>query len=334
MRRIASIIAACTVLLAAVIVCAAAPAPPTKATAATGSAGASKSAASATPTAKAPTPVLIAWRPLSAKYDMAAALKEAAGAQCSVMIFFTADWCQPCRLMDAGTFTKRGVAQYINKNFVPIRIDDSKDTSPVTTRYSVTAYPSVLFIGPGDDPLHMVVGPRPAAEFYPILQQVEALPRLMDAQRKKPDDLEANFAIGNAFATLEHLKRAEPYLKRAVELARKAGGSPRLSQAALLAATAPLEDGDADQVIRNVDQWLIEFRTAPEAPLAIFMEGTIRFKEGKYELARSYFDRIRKEFPKSPKAFEADQAIETIDGILKSKAGATSPTPTAAAPRL
>ena len=79
-------------------------------------------------------------------------------------------------------------------------------------------------------------------------------------------------------------------------------------------------DGDADLVIKNVDRWLVEFKDAPEAPVAIFLQGTIRFKAGKYEEARGYFERVLKEYSKTAKAMEAEQAIQAIDGRLKLKA--------------
>jgi tetratricopeptide (TPR) repeat protein len=279
---------------------------------------AKSAATAATPTGtaaeKAPPPVLINWRK-----DLAAARKEAVDSGGILFYFFSADWCQACRIMEHSTFVNRAIAQYINTKFIPVRIDDSKDTSQTTTKYQVTVYPSILFVGPGDDPLHMMVGPWTASELYPIMLQVEALPTLIEAQKKKPDDLEANFAVGDALAKLEHLKRAEPYLKRAAGLAPK-NENGRLSQARLYLALVPIEDGDTDRTIKNIDQWLLDFKDAPEVVTAIFFQGAILFKEGKYDAARPYFERIRKEFPKHPKAFDADQAIAEIDARLKFKA--------------
>ena len=149
-----------------------------------------------------------------------------------------------------------------------------------------------------------------------FLQQVEALPPLIEAQKKAPDDLEANFGLGNALAILNQMRRGEPYLKRAVELAPK-NENGRLSQARLLLAVVPLEDGDSALALKNIEYWLREFRNAPEAPVAIFYQGTILFQDGKLNEARVYFERLRKEYPKHPKAYDADKAIEAIDRRLK-----------------
>jgi len=260
--------------------------------------------------AKTP-PIQIAWRK-----DLDAARKEAAQTGGSVLIFFHADWCQPCRLMDRGTFANPAVAQFVLRHFIPVKVDDSRETSPITTKYQVRLYPTLLFLGAGGEPLHIVLGPRTPAEIYPILQQVEALPPLIEAQKKAPDDLEANFGLGNALAILNQMRRGEPYLKRAVELAPK-NENGRLSQARLLLAVVPLEDGDSALALKNIEYWLREFRNAPEAPVAIFYQGTILFQDGKLNEARVYFERLRKEYPKHPKAYDADKAIEAIDRRLK-----------------
>lgn len=264
-------------------------------------------------TGKVP-PIAIAWRK-----DLDSALQESARTARPVVIFFYADWSQPCRWMDRGTFASPAVAQYVLRNFIPVKVDDSADTSPVTAKYQVRVYPTLLFLAPTGEPLHIVLGPRTAAEAYPILEKVAALPRLITAQQKAPDDLEANFQLGNAFAVLNQLKRAEPYLRRAAELAPKNEGG-RLSQSRLLLAIVPLEDGDSALAMRNIDAWLREFPQAPEVPTAMYYQGTILFQDGRLQDARRYFDRLRIEFPKHPKAYEADKAIEAIDARLKLQA--------------
>jgi thiol-disulfide isomerase/thioredoxin len=289
--------------------------------------------APAAPPQKQEPSIPIAWRK-----DLESARQEAARTGQVVLIFFTADWCAPCRLMAEGTFTVRGVAQYMVQNFVPVKVDDSKDSSPITAKYQVRVYPTVLFLAPSGEPLHMVVEPRPPAEFYLLLKKVAALPTLIEAQKRAPDDLEANFAVGNAFATLEplnslapaaQLKKAEPYLKRAAELAPN-NENGRLSQARLILALVPLADGDSALAMRGIERYLRDFGNAPEAPVAIFYQGTIQFQDGRLRDARSYFERVRTEYPKHPQAYAADKAIEAIDARLKLQAEAAKPPPQAA----
>lgn len=39
------------------------------------------------------------------------------------MIFFTADWCSPCRIMKRQVFADHEVMEAINSNVVPVEID-------------------------------------------------------------------------------------------------------------------------------------------------------------------------------------------------------------------
>ena len=255
----------------------------------------------------------VAWRT-----DLAAAKDEAARIGRCVLVFFHADWSQPCRWMRDGTFASPTVAQTVNRGFLPVKVDDSAGTSPATKAYKVRVYPTVLFLDPGGKPLHMVLGPRPPAKFAPLLEQVAELPKLMVARKHKPNDLEANFALGNAFAMLNQLKRGAPYLERAAELAPK-NENGRLSQARLILAVVPLEDGQSAQALKNIEAYLAEFKDAPEVPVAIWYQGTILFQDGRPEEAREYFVKILRQFPTHRKAYEADKAIEAIEARLKAK---------------
>jgi protein disulfide-isomerase len=259
--------------------------------------------------------VRIDWRT-----DLAVALAEAAKTGRPVLIYFHADWCQPCRLMDGTTFVNRAVAAYIGQHFIPVKVDDTKDTSPVSKKYDVRIYPSLLLLSAAAEPLHMVLFPRTAAELYPILEKMTALAVAIEAQKRAPEDLEANFRLGEAWAGLDHFRRAEPHLARVVQRdPRNERG--RLVQARLMLAVVPLEDGDSAQAIKNLRQFIEEFKDLPQAPTALYAIGAILMQDGKLQEARRVFEDVRTRFRKDAKAYEADKAIETIDARLKAGAG-------------
>jgi tetratricopeptide (TPR) repeat protein len=274
--------------------------------------------------ANLPEPARIAWRTSAAE-----ALKEAAKADRLVLLAFLADWSQPCAMMGRGTFGSKPVALAIERHFIPVRIDDSKNLSPTSQTYHVRVYPTVLFLTAAGDVLLTVEGTRTPKDFQPILEQVVVLPGLMAAQKEKPDDLEANFALGNGLALLNQVSRAAPYLERAAQLdADNRRG--RRSQARLILALAPLEEGDSAAALRLLKQFEVDFKGDPQVPTAVFFQGAVLFQDGKLEEAREVFVRMQKEFPKHPKTYDADKAILAIDGRLKyrkrmEETGAASP---------
>ena len=279
-------------------------------------------AVAAAPTAPTATPgqpakppaepvVRIDWRT-----DLDAALREAVSRDHPVLIYFHADWCEPCRLMDGYTFANRALAYLVGKDFVPVKVDDSKEAGPVSKKYGVRIYPSILVLSKTGEPLHMVLFPRTAAELHPILQKVAALPRLIEQQAQAPDDLEANFRLGEAWANLDHLHRAEPYLARVVQMdPRNERG--HLADARLMLAIVPLEDGNAAQALKNLRQFMEDFKDAPQAPTALYAMGAILMQDGKFQEARKVFDDVRTRFPRHEKAYQADKAIDAIDARLK-----------------
>jgi tetratricopeptide (TPR) repeat protein len=248
--------------------------------------------------------------------DLDSALKEAAASDRVVLIYFYADWCQPCEWMDRGCFGNKPMVTFISRHFIPLRVDDSKETSLVSRKFGIRVYPSVLFLLPSGETLHLAIGPHTPDAFANLLNQIRLFPELVRDQKKAPDDLEANFALGNAFAMLNQLHRAAPYLERAAELdpENKHG---RRSQAKLILATVPLEDGNAAATLDNLGMYLLDFSDAPEVPTAMYYVGTVFYGEKRYGEAREAFAELQKRFPRHPITYKADKAIEHIDGLLR-----------------
>lgn len=269
--------------------------------------------------------------------DLDSALKEAAASDRVVLIYFYADWCQPCEWMNRGCFGNKPMVTFISRHFIPLRVDDTEETSPVSQRFGIRVYPSVLFLLPTGETLHFAIGPRTPNAFANLLNQIRLFPELMRDQKKAPNDLEANFALGNAFAMLNELHRAAPFLERAAELDpdNKHG---RRSQAKLILALVPIEDGDSAATLDNLTTYLLDFPNAPEVPTAMYYVGTALYGEKRYGEAREAFVELQKRFPQHPMTYKADKAIEHIDGLLRAaddgrpKAPGTEPEPKHAPP--
>ena len=116
------------------------------------------------------------------------------------LLYFTADWCGPCRLLKSQVFAKPRVAEAIHARFSAYRIDQSRP-SPEQVRlaqaYAVHTIPTLLIVDEDGTPLGRLnrvveaeeflewldrgwdrwqgARPQPAAG-YPVLTQNQPLP--------------------------------------------------------------------------------------------------------------------------------------------------------------
>lgn len=70
-----------------------------------------------------------------------------------LLLDFTADWCQPCHVLDAEVFRNPEMAAEINARFIAVRVVDRRqeegsnrpDVEALQRRYSVRGFPTVVF---------------------------------------------------------------------------------------------------------------------------------------------------------------------------------------------
>ena len=78
---------------------------------------------------------------------LAEALDRAKAEDKLVFLDFYTSWCLPCKLMDEDVFTDRQFGDYMNANFVSIKIDAEAGNGPnLAALYGVQAYPTLLFL--------------------------------------------------------------------------------------------------------------------------------------------------------------------------------------------
>ena len=74
-----------------------------------------------------------------------------------VFLHFYADWCGFCRKMAKTTFKNMALIDYLNENFMPIRVNT--DTEPQTAgNYGVTGLPFSVFLTEMGEPIFSVPG--------------------------------------------------------------------------------------------------------------------------------------------------------------------------------
>jgi len=64
-----------------------------------------------------------------------------------VLLSIHAVWCYWCHVMDDTTYSDVDIAEYINENFIPIRVDNDHQPD-INTRYNVGGWPSTVFLTP------------------------------------------------------------------------------------------------------------------------------------------------------------------------------------------
>jgi thiol:disulfide interchange protein DsbD len=92
-----------------------------------------------------------------------------------VIIDFYADWCIPCKELDALTFSDPKVIE-ISKKFITLKADMTKSLSPEVSalreKYKVVGVPTVLILDQKGNEVNRITGFLNAEEFYKILSSI------------------------------------------------------------------------------------------------------------------------------------------------------------------
>jgi len=91
--------------------------------------------------------------------DIASAREVAAESGKPVMLFFTATWCVPCRIMKREVFADAEVIKAINAQVVPVMVyADSPGGEEAFSQYNVEGTPITIFTDPQGTVLDYAVG--------------------------------------------------------------------------------------------------------------------------------------------------------------------------------
>ncbi len=103
--------------------------------------------------------------------NFANAQEQATGSQKQIILFFTGDWCVPCRIMKRNVWADDQVTAIVNKSFIPVSIDvDLPENSELADRYNIGGTPITLVVDAQGDALGWRVGGIDKAQFLDLIQ--------------------------------------------------------------------------------------------------------------------------------------------------------------------
>ncbi len=102
-----------------------------------------------------------------------------------IFVEFYTDWCPYCKKFQKETINEQNVARILAENFVYVRLnaEDSKKRATfqgkslsnveLTNSFGISAYPSLVFLDSGAQPITMLSGFVPARKFASVLDYIQ-----------------------------------------------------------------------------------------------------------------------------------------------------------------
>ena len=92
-----------------------------------------------------------------------------------IMVDIALTRCPPCRYLATRVYTNDEVANYINKNFVPVFYLADQDKIPADVEaYFTGSTPTLLFIKPNGELCYRHIGALPPRAFKNMLEQIKS----------------------------------------------------------------------------------------------------------------------------------------------------------------
>lgn len=90
------------------------------------------------------------------------------------LIFFTGEWCVPCRIMKREVFANKEVTKIVNSQVIPVMIDiDNANAEEIVKHFKVGATPTTIVLDSKGKVLNYAVGRIGKKKFIEMLRPTE-----------------------------------------------------------------------------------------------------------------------------------------------------------------
>ena len=246
--------------------------------------------------------------------DYKKALVMARESNKALILDFTADWCKPCKLMDAEFWVLPEVVEAV-KPFITVKIDYDNEKSLVG-KYGVSAIPFVVFT----DPLgNMITARRGFSSkrvdelnqiFREMPKDFSALKKYYDALELKKDDGLALMQIADSYRGAKMLSLSNEFYKKALKTDEIKGDAEKKDRILAALGVNAYNFRDYEQANDFMEDYLKEFPAGKSRETAIFVLVLSNANRGKLKNASKYLEMLKSDFPSSTNIAAAVKAVE------------------------
>ncbi len=109
------------------------------------------------------------------------AFEEARSSGKPVLLSISATWCHWCHVMDNETYSEEQVAQLVNNDFIPVRVDSDRNPE-INSRFNMGGWPTTAFLTPDRQ---LMAG----TTYVPAHDMVSMLERVRDIYARDRDEI-------------------------------------------------------------------------------------------------------------------------------------------------
>jgi len=253
------------------------------------------------------TPPSIRW-----EKNFDAALRKAKSSGMPLLVDFWAEWCAWCHRLDQSTYVDPWVVRKA-RAFVAVKIDTegSRKEQQIAEKYQVRTLPTIVFLSPEGRQLLRVPFQGPGQFPNTLDAALQAARRVMsweEALAHNPDDPRALYALGAHLFEQEYIEDARELLRKAVERDAQEDAENRRRARMLLAIVEHVSRnfGEAERLVKEA----LALPPNPEdQPMLLFVLGRTYVSWGRQADAVATLEVIVREYPASPVAAKAREAL-------------------------
>ena len=210
-----------------------------------------------------------------------------------VFIDFFATWCGPCKRMDEVTFTDAKVQELLNSMIAADWDAEKEPWNAVAKRYKVSAYPTLLVIGPDGKEVDRHLGFLEPAAFIETIDgyrrgvgTIAALEKQLSA---RPDDVELLYKVGSKHAEAGRSKEAAAALNKVLTLdPRNATRNPNILYSL---GDAYYMDASYAEAKPCVTRLITDYKDSEVAPSAMKRLAATEYKLGNNDVAVATYEK-------------------------------------------